>query len=94
MLSQVNGYLEEKTDRLFRPLLDYLTECAEVCSLSEINGYFRKKIQGGGLEEACEWLVRQDIIEKLSSPIHLTEKSRIKVEEPAYYYGEDAVELL
>lgn len=94
VLGQVNGYLEEKTDRLFRPLLDYLTECAEVRSLSEIDDYFRKKIQGGGLEEACEWLVRQDIIEKLSSPIHLTEKSRIKVEEPAYYYDEDAVELL
>ncbi len=94
VLDQVNGYLEAKTDRLFRPLLDYLTESAEVRSLSEIDDYFRKKIQGGGLEEACEWLVRQEIIEKLSTPVHLTEKSRIKVEEPAYYYDEDAVELL
>ena len=94
VLSQVNGYLEEKTDCLFRPLLDYLTESAEVRSLSEINDYFRKKIQGGGLEEACEWLVRQDVIEKLSNPIHLTEKSRIRVEEPAYYYDEDVIELL
>ncbi len=94
VLDQVNGYLEKKTNRLFRPLLDYLTESAEVRSLSEINDYFRKKIQGGGLEEACEWLVRQDVIEKLSNPIHLTEKSRIRVEEPAYYYDEDAVELL
>ena len=63
-------------------------------ALSEINDYFHKRIQGGGLEEACEWLVQQEIMEKLSSPIHLTEKSRIKVEEPAYYYDEDAVELL
>jgi hypothetical protein len=94
VLYKVNEYLEERTYQLFRPLLDYLTESAEVRSLSEIDDYFQKKIQGGGLEEACEWLVRQDVIEKLSSPIHLTEKSRIKVEEPAYYYDEDAVELL
>ena len=93
-LDRVNAYLEEKTDRLFRPLLDYLTESAEVRSLSEINDYFQKKIQGGGLEEACEWLVRQEIIDKLSTPIHLTEKSRIKVEEPAYYYDDDIIELL
>ena len=44
-LDRVNAYLEEKTDRLFRPLLDYLTESAEVRSLSEINDYFQKKIQ-------------------------------------------------
>jgi hypothetical protein len=94
VLTQINHYLEEKEMELFSPLLDYLTEQAEVRTLSEINDYFKKKIQGGGLEEACEWLVQQEIIEKLSSPIHLTEKSRIEVEEPAYYYDEDAIELL
>ena len=94
VLNRVNRYLEEKTFDLFRPLLDYLTESAEVRTLSEIDDYFRKKIQGGGLEEACEWLVQQEVIEKLSTPIHLTEKSRIKVAEPAYYYDEDVVELL
>ena len=62
-------------------------------ALSEIDDHFQKKIQGSGLEEACEWLVQQEVIEKLSSPVHLTDKSRIKVEEPAYYYDEDAVEL-
>lgn len=94
VLTLINHYLEEKTMALFQPLLDYLTEQAEVRTLSEINEYFKKKIQGGGLEEACEWLVQQEIIEKLASPIHLTEKSRIEVEEPAYYYDEEAIELL
>ncbi|MBT4141344.1 MAG: nucleotidyltransferase domain-containing protein [Candidatus Latescibacteria bacterium] len=93
-LDQINHYLEEKAFDLFRPLLDYLTETGEVRSLSEINDYFKKKIQGGGLEDACEWLVKQDIIEKLASPIRLTDKSRIELEEPAYYYDEDAIELI
>jgi len=93
-LDQINHYLEEKAFDLFRPLLDYLTESAEVRSLSEINDYFNKKIRGGGLEEACEWLVKKDIIEKLAGPIRLTEKSRIEFEEPAYYYDEDAIDLI
>jgi predicted nucleotidyltransferase len=93
-LDLVNHYLEEKALDLFRPLLDYLTESGEVRGLSEINDYFHKKLQGGGLEEACEWLVKQEIIEKLASPIRLTDKSRIEFEEPAYYYDEDAIDLL
>lgn len=93
-LDLVNGYLEDKAMDLFRPVLDYLTEAGEVRALSEINEYFHKKIQGGGLEEALEWLVQKEIVEKMAIPIHLTEKSRIEVEEPAYYYDEDAVELV
>ena len=93
-LDRVNHYLEEKSEDLFRPLFNYLTEAGEIRSLSEINDHFRKKIQGGGLEEACEWLVQKDCIEKLATPIHLTPKSRIEVEEPAYYYDEDAVDLI
>lgn len=94
VLNLVNRSLEQWAPDLFRPLLDYLSESSEVRKLSEISDYFEKKIQGGGLEAACEWLVAQEIIQKLSSPIHLTEKSRIEVEEPAYYYDGDSVELL
>ena len=94
VLDLVNHYLEVKTPDLFHPLLDYLSESSEVRKLSEIGDYFEKKVQGGGLEAACEWLVTQEIIQKLSSPIHLTEKSRIEVEEPAYYYDGDSVELI
>lgn len=86
VLDLVSNFLEERTPDLFRPLLDYLEESSEVRRLSEISDYFEKKIQGGGLEAACEWLAQQEIIQKLSSPFHLTEKSRIEVEEPAYYY--------
>ena len=94
VLDLVNRSLEQWAPDLFRPPLDYLSESSEVRKLSEISDYFEKKIQGGGLEAACEWLVTQEIIQKLSSPIHLTEKSRIEVEEPAYYYYGDSVELL
>lgn len=93
-LDLVNHYLEDKAPDLFRPLLDYLTETGEVRALSEINDQFHKKIQGGGLEEALEWLVQKNIVEKLAAPVHLTEKSRVELEEPAYYCDKDAVELV
>ena len=38
-----------------------------------------------------EWLARKGVIQKLSSPVHLTRKSQVTLDEPAYYY--DAVNL-
>jgi predicted nucleotidyltransferase len=90
----INTYLEEKTHDLFEPLLEYLSDSGEVRSLSEIDDHFRKRFKGEGLESACEWLTQQGIIEKLTHPIRLTETSRIQVEEPAYYYDGDAIDLV
>jgi hypothetical protein len=42
-----------------------------------------------GLDSAYEWLADQEIIQKLSTPVRLTEKSRVDVEEAAYYYEGD-----
>jgi hypothetical protein len=46
----------------------------------------RKKTHVNFLGAVYEWLADHDIIEKLSSPVRLTRKSRVTVEEPAYYY--------
>jgi hypothetical protein len=90
----VNSYLEEKTAGLFAPLLEYLADEGEVRSLSEIDDHFRNTIKGGGLEFACEWLVQQGLIQKLAHPVRLTEKSRVQMDEPAYYYDDAGIELI
>ena len=92
-LDLINHYLDEKALDLFLPILDYLTGAGEVRTLSEIGEFFRDTIRGDGLEGACEWLAQKEIIEKRSSPIRLTEKSRVSVEEPAYYYDAGAADL-
>ena len=90
----VSNYLEEKTADLFAPLLEYLADEGEVRSLSEIDDHFRKTIKGGGLEFACEWLVQQGLIQKLAHPVRLTEKGRVQVDEPAYYFDDGGIELI
>ena len=85
-LDMVDGYLEERTERIFAPVLDYLAEVDGPRTATELNTHFRKKIQSDFLGCACEWLADHGVIEKLSSPIRLTRKSRVTVDEPAYYY--------
>ncbi len=93
-LEQIEGYLRERAPRLFKPVLDYLGAAGGLCTAAELDAYFKKKIQGSPwtqLGGVYEWLAREGIIQKLSSPVHLTRKSQVTLDEPAYYY--DAVQL-
>ncbi|MEM9943507.1 MAG: hypothetical protein AAF939_18235, partial [Planctomycetota bacterium] len=38
------------------------------------------------IETACEYLEKQGMLEKLAMPFRITKKSRVDVEEPAYFY--------
>ena len=88
-LDMTNAYLEERAERLFKPVLDYLTEADGMRTASELNAYFRKKVQTDELVWVYEWLAEKGIIEKVAAPIRLTKKSQVALEEPAYYYDAD-----
>jgi len=91
VIGRVDAYLEERAELLFKPLLEYLQEAEGMRSISEMDSHFAKaKISG--LDWPCEWLVEKGYLEKMATPIHLTKKSRVQLEEPAYYYdAEDVV---
>jgi hypothetical protein len=88
-LELIQTYMRERAPVIFRPVLDYLAEANGVRSASEMNHYFKNQMDLGGVDGICEWLAHEELIQKLSSPLRLTEKSRIDVEEAAYYYGGD-----
>jgi predicted nucleotidyltransferase len=88
-LDQIDSYLEERAGIIFKPILDYLAGAQGPCTASDLNAYFKKKVPGAELYGAFEWLARRSIIHKLSSPVRLTRKSTISLEEPAYYYEKD-----
>jgi predicted nucleotidyltransferase len=90
-LARINAYLEERTQLLFGPVLDYLSQADGLCTAAEMNAFFRKKVQAGDLTGVYEYLARRGIIQKLASPLHLTRKSQVTMDEPAYYY--DKVDL-
>jgi uncharacterized protein len=88
-LQLVNTYLKERIGLLFQPLLDYLSAADGPRSASDIDSYFRKQLQNDTIGSAYEWLADQGVIHKVSHPLRLTEKSRVTVDEAAYYYDDE-----
>lgn len=88
-LTAINDYLTERL-WIFQPVLDYLDEAHGIRSTTEIDHYFENQMNVESAGFACEWLSEQGVIDKVGTPVRLTTKSRIEVEEIAYYYGKDA----
>ena len=87
VLAQVDAYLEERAQTLFKPLLDFLEEAGEERTITDIYDNFGQR--NLLFELACEWLAQKGFIEQFSAPIRLTKDSRVSVEQPAYYYDAD-----
>ena len=83
-LEQVDMYLEDNLQTLFKPLLDFLEESGEERTITDIHTHFGKRRLDFDL--ACEWLAQKGVIEQFSAPVRLTKDSKVSVEEPAYYY--------
>jgi hypothetical protein len=88
-LDKLNAYLEERAERLFKPVLDYLAEADGPRTASDLDTYFKKKVQTDELFWVYEWLARKSILEKVAAPVRLTRKSQVALEEPAYFYDAD-----
>lgn len=83
-------YLIERGETIFNPLLAFLADRGEAVGAEEISRHFdaRLLMESGDfrLIGACEWLVERGVIQKLVAPVKLTLRSRVTVDEPAYFY--------
>jgi uncharacterized protein len=86
-LAQIKAYLRANVDAIFGLVLDYLREEAEVRSISDINHHFERSLNVEDVDSACEWLADEGYLQKLATPVRVTTKSRVDVEEAAYYYS-------
>ncbi|MDE0017874.1 MAG: hypothetical protein OXU51_16955 [Candidatus Poribacteria bacterium] len=84
VIEQINQYLEDNLQTLFKPLLDFFEESGDERTITDIYTHFGKRQLGFGL--ACEWLAQKGVIEQYAAPVRLTKDSKVSVEEPAYYY--------
>lgn len=91
-LDAVNAYIDER-QFIFQSILDYLKEQKGPQSNSELNAYFHTKFRDASVDVICQWLAWKGVIQQVSTPIRLTVKSQISLEEPAYYYDKSATEL-
>jgi hypothetical protein len=84
-----DAYLVERKDELFKLIFDYLAEENDVRPFSELMLHMKQKhrIEDGLLVHATEWLAEKNFIYKASAPVRLTPKSRVEVDELAYFDG-------
>jgi hypothetical protein len=85
-LRLVNEYMDARTPTLFKPVLDYLAAAGGARSTTELDRYFGPKLQLNSIASAYEWLAAKGLIQQVPAPLHLVEKSRVTVDEAAYYY--------
>jgi hypothetical protein len=85
-LDAIDRYVAERTANLFGPLLDHLREVGEARSATEIEAHFKRNFNIEGVTTACEYLSDQGLIAKVSTPVLLTKKSNVVVQELAFVH--------
>jgi predicted nucleotidyltransferase len=84
-LDAVDRYLLDRAPTLFAPLIDHLREVGEARSSTEIEDYVQRTLGVEGTTVACEYLADQGLIGKASTPVQLTRRSNIEVQELAFF---------
>ena len=84
-LDAIDRYLAERAPVVFAPILDYLREAGEARSCSEIEAHFVRTADVAGVTTACEYLAHRGLIGKASTPVRLTKRSHLEVQELAFF---------
>jgi predicted nucleotidyltransferase len=85
-LDAIDRYLAQRAATLFGPVIDHLRAVGEARSCSEIEGHFKRNFDVSGVTTTCEYLADQGLIGKASTPVRLTKKSNIDVQELAFFH--------
>jgi predicted nucleotidyltransferase len=85
-LDSVEGYVAERAAALFGPIIEHLRDAGEARSSSEIEAHFKRNFDLSGVTTACEYLADQGLIGKVSTPVRLTRRSNIEVQELAFVF--------
>lgn len=89
-LDTAEAYLERKAKRLFKPVFEYLQAMGDARSATDINHHFSRNHGIDNAVGACEYLADIGRIDKVSTPVRLTTRSQLEVDELAFFYnGED-----
>jgi hypothetical protein len=88
-LDAIDRFVAERAATLFGPVIEHLRDVGEARSCSEIEDHFKRNFDVSGVTTACEYLADQGLIGKASTPIRLTKKSNVEVQELAFFYQEE-----
>jgi hypothetical protein len=85
-LDAMDAYVAERSPTLFGMVVEYLREAGEARSCTEIESHFKRNFDIGGVTTACEYLADHGVIGKASTPVRLTKRSNIDVQELAFFH--------
>src|SRR5262249_43112130 len=89
-LDAIDRYVAERAEKLFGMVIDHLREVGEARSCSEVEDHFKRNFDVEGVTTACEYLADQGLIGKASTPVRITKKSNVELQELAFFYLEDS----
>ena len=84
-LDAVDAYMARRATAIFAPILEYLREVGEARSCSEMEAHFDRHLGVTGVTTACEYLAHRGLIGKASTPVRLTKRSQIDLQELAFF---------
>ncbi len=93
-LEAAEAYLGARASTIFAPILDYLRAAGDARSAGEIEHHFKRQFNVEGATSACEYLSDNGLIGKASTPVRLTKKSNIDVQELAFVYMSEPADAL
>jgi hypothetical protein len=88
-LDAIDRYVAERAQALFAPVIDHLRDVGEARSCSDIDDHFQRNFGVCGVTGACEYLADQGLIGKAATPVQLTKRSNVSVQELAFFYGRE-----
>jgi predicted nucleotidyltransferase len=83
-LDAVDNYMTSRSDTLFALVFDYLRDAREPRSSTEIEAHFKRHFDIAGVTTACEYLADRKRIGKVSTPVRLTRRSNVDLQELAF----------
>ena len=87
-LRTAEDYVSSHARRVFAPVLEYLREHGDIRSSRDIEDHFTRTYGIHGVTTACEYLADAGVIDKASTPVLLTRRSNVPVEELAFFSSE------
>jgi hypothetical protein len=87
-LHTIEDYVGTRAPRVFAPVLDYLRQHGDVRSSRDIEDHFKRTYNIEGITTACEYLADIGLIDKASTPVLLTKRSNVSLQELAFFASE------
>jgi hypothetical protein len=84
-LRTLEEYMAARARDVFAPVLEHLREAGDVRSSRDIEDHFKRNFDVCGVTTACEYLADLRLIGKAATPVLLTRRSNLSVEELAFY---------